>query len=64
MQKGQGKFEDRLKERYNGVNDPLAEKIAEKIKSFKIPDPPEDKEITTFFIGGIDQSTTKEEIES
>ena len=25
MQKGQGKFEDRFKNRYNGVSDPLAE---------------------------------------
>lgn len=27
MQKGQGKLEDRIKDRFNGVNDPLAKKI-------------------------------------
>jgi pre-mRNA-splicing factor RBM22/SLT11 len=53
MQKGQGKFEDKLKDRYNGVNDPLAEKIADKIKTFKVPEAPEDPNITTLFIGGI-----------
>lgn len=58
MQKGQGKFEDRIKNRYNGVHDPLAEKIADKMKTFKVPDPPEDKSITTLFVGGIDQETT------
>jgi pre-mRNA-splicing factor RBM22/SLT11 len=63
MQKGQGKLEDRIKDRYNGVNDPLAEKISKKVESFKLPQAPEDCTITTLFIGGIDPSTTKETIE-
>ena len=42
MQKGQGRVEDRIKDRYNGVNDPLAQKIIEKVKEFKYPDSPED----------------------
>ena len=35
-------MEDRIKDRYNGVNDPLAEKIASKMKEFKIPQSPMD----------------------
>ena len=60
MQKGQGKFEDKIKNRFNGVNDPLAEKIADKMKSFKVPEAPSDKSITTLFIGGINNETTKD----
>ena len=64
MEKGQGKLEDRIKNRYNGVNDPLAQKIAGKMKEFKVPDPPSDKNITTLFIGGIDAETDREILES
>lgn len=35
-----------------------------KIKERKVPDSPEDKSITTFFIGGIDESTSKELLEN
>lgn len=63
MQKGQGRLEDRIKDRFNGVNDPLARKIIDKIEDFKVPKPPEDPTITTLFIGGIDKETTKESIE-
>ena len=37
MQKGQGKVEDRIKARFEGKGDPLASKIIEKIKEFKVP---------------------------
>ena len=33
MQKGQGKIEDRIKNRFNGVNDSLAQKLVDKIKA-------------------------------
>ena len=56
MVKGQGKVEDRIKERYHGKNDPLAQKILEKIEEFKVPDPPDDKTITTLFIGGVTEA--------
>ena len=58
MQKGQGKLEDRIKDRFMGVNDPLAEKIVNKIKTFKVPEAPSDGSITTLFIGGIDNDTS------
>ena len=64
MQKGHGKFEDRLKARYDGENDPLAQKILDKVKDRKVPPNPEDKNITTFFIGGIDESTSKEKLQA
>ena len=60
MQKGHGSLEDKIKSRYSGKNDPLATKIIEKVHEFKIPDPPEDLNITTLFIGGInDESPEK-----
>jgi len=62
MQKGQGRLEDRIKDRFNGVNDPLAKKIIDKIDDFKVPKPPSDVSITTLFIGGVGAETTKESI--
>ena len=53
MQKGQGRVEDRIRDRFNGVNDPLAKKIIDKIEDFKVPDPPADLSITTLFIGNV-----------
>ena len=35
MQKGQRKVEDQIKDRYAGIDDPLAEKIASKVKTSK-----------------------------
>ena len=64
MAKGQGKLEDRIKDRYNGVNDPLAQKISGKMKEFKIPEAPADKNITTLFVGGIDEETDVSVLES
>lgn len=62
MQKGNGKVEDRIKDRYNGTNDPLAQKILEKQTVRKIPKAPEDETISTLFVGGIDDKTQKEQI--
>ena len=62
MQKGHGKLEDRIKDRFNGKNDSLVKKIVDKIKDFKIPPPPEDESISTLFIGDIDNETSKDKI--
>lgn len=55
MVKGQGNVEDRVKDRYNGTKDPLAEKIETKIEGLKkinkMPEAPRDRELTTLFIG-------------
>jgi len=54
LKKGNGSIDDKIKERYHGINDPIAAKILSKIKErSKVPDPPEDLTITTLFIGGV-----------
>lgn len=52
MQKGNGSIDDKIRERYHGINDPLAKKIMQKIEERqKIPEPPADETITTLFVG-------------
>uniref|UniRef100_A0A7S3IRN5 RRM domain-containing protein n=1 Tax=Strombidium inclinatum TaxID=197538 RepID=A0A7S3IRN5_9SPIT len=62
MQKGHGKVEDRIRDRYNGVNDPLAKKIIDKIEEYKLPDPPADLGVTTFFVGGVTEASEESEL--
>ena len=53
MKKGNGSIDDRIRERYTGINDPVAKKIMDKTSErAKVPDPPTDLNITTLFIGG------------
>ena len=63
MQKGQGRLEDKIRDRFNGTNDPLAKKIMDKIEEFKVPDPPEDLGITTLFVGGVTKDTSQDLLE-
>mmetsp|Transcript_11243 Transcript_11243/g.18920 ORF Transcript_11243/g.18920 Transcript_11243/m.18920 type:complete len:223 (+) Transcript_11243:204-872(+) len=63
MQKGQGKVDDKIRDRFNGENDPLAKKIIEKIEEYKLPEPPADLTISTLFIGGIQSHDQRELIE-
>ena len=54
MKKGYGSIEEKIKERYHGINDPIASKILSKIKEKpKAPEKPADQSITTLFVGGI-----------
>jgi len=54
MKKGNGSIDERIRERYVGINDPVAKKIMDKISErAKVPDPPADLNITTLFIGGF-----------
>jgi len=46
-----------IKDRYNGVNDPVAEKMLNRV----LPRPPIDKSITTLFLGNLDFEKVKEE---
>lgn len=65
MKKGYGSIEDKIKERYHGMNDPIANKILSKIKEKpKVPDAPEDLTITTLFVGNVTQETNESELES
>lgn len=54
--------EQSIKDRFFGVNDSLAGKILTKIKKDEKPQPPENKNITTLFIGGVDESLTENDI--
>jgi pre-mRNA-splicing factor RBM22/SLT11 len=52
MKKGNGSIDERIRERYVGINDPVAKKLLDKItERAKVPDPPADLNITTLFIG-------------
>jgi len=54
--------EQSIRDRFNGVNDSLAGKILKKIKKSEKPVPPENKNITTLFIGGVDETLTENDI--
>ena len=53
MKKGNGSIDEKIRERYNGVNDPIAKKILDKFNLPKMPAAPEDVQITTLFLGGV-----------
>lgn len=54
--------EQSIKDRFFGVNDPLAGKLLTKIKKHEKPEPPENKKITTLFIGGVDEDLSETDI--
>lgn len=43
-----------IKDRYNGVNDPVANKLLKRAEGFAKLTPPEDTEITTLYVGNVD----------
>jgi len=45
--------EQNLKDRYMGINDPVAKKILRGFSDSKVPNFPADKSITTLYIGGV-----------
>lgn len=57
-----GSIEDKIKERFNGINDPVAKKILSKVKEVHLPQPPADLNITTLFIGGVDESIDEDDL--
>ena len=60
MKRGYGNVDDRIKDRYHGVNDPIANKILSKIKDKpQLPDAPTDMTITTLFLGGVDDQMSE-----
>ena len=48
-----------IKDRYYGVNDPVADKIMKRADTLPTLDPPEDPHITTLYIGGLDETFTE-----
>lgn len=68
MKKGQGSIDERIRNRFHGINDPVAKKILDRVKEANLPTPPEDLNITTLFIGGvtdegINEETLREQLE-
>ena len=52
----------KLKDRYHGINDPVAEKMLSQAKEMPSLRPPDDKSITSLYVGGVDESFTESDI--
>eukprot|EP01112_Ceratiomyxa_fruticulosa_P018260 TRINITY_DN5809_c0_g1_i1.p1 TRINITY_DN5809_c0_g1~~TRINITY_DN5809_c0_g1_i1.p1 ORF type:complete len:402 (+),score=85.57 TRINITY_DN5809_c0_g1_i1:215-1420(+) len=50
-----------IKDRYYGVNDPVAKKMLERAEGWRKLTPPEDPDIMTLFVGGVDPTKVTEE---
>lgn len=57
MKKGQGSIDERIRNRFHGINDPVAKKILDRVKEVNVPTPPEDLNITTVFLGGVTEES-------
>lgn len=57
-----GSIDDKIKERFNGINDPIAKKILAKVRETNLPQPPADLNISTLYIGGIDETIDEDDI--
>ncbi|KNC81069.1 hypothetical protein SARC_06592 [Sphaeroforma arctica JP610] len=51
-----------IKDRYYGVNDPVADKIIERAASRPRLEPPADKSVMTLYLGNIDPAVTEQDI--
>ena len=52
-----------IQDRYHGTNDPVAKKILEKVSKMKdVVKPPEDRSITTLFVGGVGDEVSESDI--
>lgn len=47
-----------IKDRYYGVNDPVADKLLKRASTMPRLDPPDDKSISTLYIGGLGDTIT------
>lgn len=54
--------EQNIKDRYYGINDPVADKILRRAASLPTLDVPEDKTITTLYVGNIGEHITETDI--
>jgi len=52
----------KLRDRFHGENDPLAKKIMRKADEDMTLQPPEDKSVTTLYVGGLDTSVKEKDI--
>ena len=51
-----------LKDRYYGVNDPVAEKMMKQASEMPHLTNPDDKTITSLYIGGVDEVVTEKDL--
>lgn len=47
-----------IKDRYYGINDPVADKLLKRASTMPRLDPPDDKSISTLYIGGLGDTIT------
>ncbi|CAD7965209.1 unnamed protein product [Amoebophrya sp. A120] len=52
----------KIRDRFHGVNDPVANKIFRQAKEMYTLKPPDDKSITTLYVGGVDPSITEQDL--
>ena len=53
-----------IKDRFFGINDPVAEKLLNRYNSMPKLDAPEDKAVTTIYVGNLGDSVTEADIRS
>jgi len=51
-----------LKDRYYGTNDPVADKMMKRVSEMPRPSPPEDKSITTLYVGMVTDKITEKDL--
>ncbi|XP_057298136.1 pre-mRNA-splicing factor RBM22-like [Hydractinia symbiolongicarpus] len=51
-----------IKDRFYGVNDPVAEKMMKRASTMPKLEPPDDKSITTLYVGGLDDKITENDL--
>ena len=51
-----------IKDRYYGMNDPVADKLLKRYQNMPKLDPPEDRTITTLYVGNLGEKITEKEL--
>ncbi|CAI5766764.1 RBM22 factor [Podarcis lilfordi] len=51
-----------IKDRYYGINDPVADKLLKRASTMPRLDPPDDKTITTLYVGGLGDTITETDL--
>ena len=51
-----------IKDRFYGVNDPVAAKMLKRAESMPKLESPSDKSITTLYVGGLDERIKEEDL--
>ena len=51
-----------IKDRYYGLNDPVADKLMKRYTAMPRLEPPEDRTITTLYVGNLGETVTEKEL--